>query len=153
MGRILLPDIEATQAFAARMAPHLKKQDAFLLEGDLGTGKTTFVRALLKSLHVSGEIPSPTFTLLQSYETGSLQVFHFDLYRLKAATEIEEIGFDDACSDGLVLVEWPDKARNYMPPKALTLRFSFVADTMRQIEWFGTGKRAQEWEELLNGAE
>ena len=123
LATLSLPDLAATIALAQRLAPLLRVRDAVLLRGDLGAGKTTFARALLQALGAEGEIPSPTFTLVQSYDTPAFPVFHFDLYRLKTPEEIEEIGFDEACADGLVLVEWPEKAQRAMPREALTLWF------------------------------
>ncbi len=123
-----LADIAATQACAKNMAPLLKKGEALLLSGDLGAGKTVFARALIKALGATGEIPSPTFTLLQSYELPDITLFHFDLYRLKTPQEIEEIGFDEALADGAAVVEWPEKAEAYMPREALNLRFEIVGE-------------------------
>ena len=131
---VLLPDIDATQAFAARLAPRLRARDVLLLQGDLGAGKTAFARNLLQALGACGNIPSPTFTLVQSYDGRIGPMFHFDLYRLKKAEEIEEIGFDEACADGLVLVEWPEKAASFMPRGALSLRFSLSPSGVRQVE-------------------
>lgn len=120
---ISLPDLAATESLARQFALSLKKGDVLLLEGDLGAGKTTFARALLRAMGVGGEVPSPTFTLVQVYETPEFPVYHFDLYRLKQPEEIEEIGFDDALAEGAVLVEWPEKAAAYMPRCAIKIFF------------------------------
>ncbi|MGE4351386.1 MAG: tRNA (adenosine(37)-N6)-threonylcarbamoyltransferase complex ATPase subunit type 1 TsaE [Bdellovibrionales bacterium] len=133
--KLALPDLAATQMFARRLAPLLQAGDVLLLQGDLGVGKTAFARFLLQALGVRGEVPSPTFTLVQSYETSRFAVSHFDLYRLKTPEEIEEIGFDEACGDGLVLVEWPEKAARYMPSSALTLSFSLGEGAGRVVQW------------------
>ena len=122
--RLLLSDVRATESFAASLAPLLRIGDALLLSGDLGAGKSTFARALLQALGVQGDIPSPTFTLVQHYDLPELSVAHFDLYRLKRAEEIEEIGFHDALADGAVLVEWPERADVFMPAGALGLHFT-----------------------------
>lgn len=128
-----LDDIEATRSLAVRLAPLVRGRDVILLRGDLGAGKTTFARHLLQALGIKGEIPSPTFTLVQSYEGPDFDVFHFDLYRLKTPEEIEELGFDDACAGGLVLVEWPEKAESAMPRDALALRFVLMPDRSRHV--------------------
>jgi tRNA threonylcarbamoyl adenosine modification protein YjeE len=125
---IPLPDLAATEALARRLAPQVRGGDVVLLRGDLGAGKTTFARALLRVLGVGEYVPSPTFTLMQSYEGKEFPIYHFDLYRLKRPEEIEELGFDDACAEGLVLVEWPEKAEGYMPQERVELRFGIDHD-------------------------
>jgi tRNA threonylcarbamoyl adenosine modification protein YjeE len=128
-----LPDLAATDELARRLAPLLGMKDIVALQGDLGAGKTTFARALLKELSVGEEVLSPTFTLVQNYEAADFPVYHFDLYRLKNAIELEEIGFDDACGDGLVLVEWPERAAAFMPRDRLELRFDMDAEGLRYV--------------------
>ena len=145
---VMLQDETQTIALGQRIAPRLRCGDAVLLYGDLGVGKTTFVRAVLGALGHKGEIPSPTFTLVQSYETPSCDVFHFDLYRLKTPEEIEEIGFDEACADGLVFVEWPEKALRYMPRGALSLAFGMgTAQGIRTLRIEGDDL----WRDRLKG--
>lgn len=131
--RFSLRDLAATQALAERLAPILRAGDALLLRGDLGAGKTAFARALLKALGAQGEIPSPTFTLVQSYDLTRFPAFHFDLYRLKTPQEIEEIGLEDALAEGLVIVEWPEKAESYMPRNALQLVFGLAEGGARSV--------------------
>ncbi|HBM90472.1 MAG TPA: tRNA (adenosine(37)-N6)-threonylcarbamoyltransferase complex ATPase subunit type 1 TsaE [Rhodospirillaceae bacterium] len=126
-----LVDIAATRVCAQKIAKLLKKGDVLLLSGDLGAGKTVFARALIEALGVTGEIPSPTFTLVQSYELPTMTLFHFDLYRLKTPQEIEETGFDEALADGATLVEWPEKAEIYMPLEALRLRFDIAGEARK----------------------
>ena len=134
---IELPDLAATHALAQRLEPCLRARDVLLLRGDLGAGKTAFARALVQAFGVADEVPSPTFTLVQSYETPELTVHHFDLYRLKTPDEIEEIGFDDALTDGLTLVEWPEKAEKFMPRDALSLFFEMTATGARRAMFDG----------------
>jgi tRNA threonylcarbamoyladenosine biosynthesis protein TsaE len=117
-----LPDLAATEALAARLAALLAPGDAVLLEGPLGAGKSAFARALLRA--ASGapalEVPSPTFTLVQGYELPRGMAHHFDLYRLGAAEEVLELGWDEA-REGIVIVEWPDRLGRLRPPEALTV--------------------------------
>ena len=138
-GLLLLPDVCATESFAAKLAPLLRTGDALLLSGDLGAGKSTFARALLQILGVQGDIPSPTFTLVQHYDLPDLSVAHFDLYRLKRADEIEEIGFHDALADGAVLVEWPERAMGFMPVDALGLHFTLDENGNRAVSVKASG--------------
>ena len=128
-----LPDLAATAQFAVRLAPYLRVHDVITLQGQLGAGKTTFARALLQALGVTGEVPSPTFTLVQNYLASSLSIFHFDFYRLKQADELEEIGWDDACAEGLVLVEWPERAITRMPHDRLALSFGIDKTSLRHV--------------------
>jgi tRNA threonylcarbamoyladenosine biosynthesis protein TsaE len=115
-----LPDLAATHALAARLAALLRPGDAVLLEGPLGAGKSEFARAVLRA--ASGdpalEVPSPTFTLVQSYDLPACAAHHFDLYRLDGPSGLFEIGWDEA-RDGIVLVEWPDRLGGLAPPDAL----------------------------------
>jgi tRNA threonylcarbamoyl adenosine modification protein YjeE len=114
------------------------------LWGDLGAGKTTLARAILKAMGVTDDVPSPTFTLVQSYDTVP-RIAHFDLYRLKSAREMEELGFDDALQDGAVLVEWPERAPEALPPDALHVRLA-QNDGLRNVRLTGPKR----WESLMH---
>lgn len=111
-------------AFAARLAPFLQVCDCITLSGDLGAGKSSFARALIHALGGPAEVPSPTFTLVQGYETAKGPLSHFDLYRLKTADEIYELGWEEALS-GICLVEWPERLGSLLPHAALAIRFDF----------------------------
>jgi tRNA threonylcarbamoyl adenosine modification protein YjeE len=116
-----LPGLDATAALGARIAAILRKGDAVALAGDLGAGKTTLARAILTSLGVAGPVPSPTFTLVQGYDTPRLSVSHYDLYRLKHAREMDELGLDEALENGAALIEWPERAEDRLPADRLTI--------------------------------
>ena len=118
---LALPDLDATARLGASIADGLQLGDAVALWGELGAGKTTLARAILTALGVTEEVPSPTFTLVQSYDTHP-KVSHYDFYRLKSGRELDELGFDDALSEGAVLVEWPERAPEALPPEALHVR-------------------------------
>jgi len=128
---IALSDLAATNALATRIAPLLQPGDAVALWGGLGAGKTTLARDILLALGVTEDVPSPTFTLVQSYETPRLGMAHYDLYRLKRPRELEELGFREALEDGAVLVEWPERAPDYLPDGTLHLRLSLDGETRR----------------------
>ena len=116
-----LPSLAATRALAARLAPRLKAGDVIALRGGLGAGKTTFARALIETLAgQEAEVPSPTYTLVQTYQAGDLLVYHFDLYRLDQPDDVVELGWDDT-ADGVCLIEWPDKAGDHLPAWRLDL--------------------------------
>lgn len=116
---VALPDLAATAVLGAAIAGRLAPGDAVLLKGDLGSGKTTLARAILAALGVTENVPSPTFTLVQAYETPRLMVSHYDLYRLKRDSELEELGLEDALDQGAALIEWPERAESRLPPGAL----------------------------------
>jgi tRNA threonylcarbamoyl adenosine modification protein YjeE len=128
-GLVVLPDLDATAALGAAIARGLSRGDAVALWGDLGAGKTTLARAILGALGVKGPVPSPTFTIVQGYETPTLFVSHFDLYRLKSSREVAELGFDDALDQGAVLVEWPERAPEILPLEALHVRLALEEET------------------------
>ena len=108
--------LDATAAIAQRLAPLLRAGDVVTLEGGLGAGKTAFARALINALPGEPEdVPSPTFTLVQTYPRGDLEVWHFDLYRLEDPDEAFELGIEDAFVDAVSLIEWPDRLGPYLP--------------------------------------
>jgi tRNA threonylcarbamoyladenosine biosynthesis protein TsaE len=132
---IELPAPSATAALAASIARLARAGDVILLEGALGAGKTAFARAFLRAASVEPEleVPSPTFTLVQSYDTRIGTVHHFDLWRLGSPDGLTELGWDEACSD-IVLVEWPDRLGPLLPADALTVALRITgADSRRAV--------------------
>jgi tRNA threonylcarbamoyladenosine biosynthesis protein TsaE len=121
---LTLPDLAATERFAAEVAVAARPGDAILLSGPLGAGKTAFARAFLRTAAQDPvlEVPSPSFTLLQSYDTYRGTVHHYDLWRLDGPAALAELGWEDALQD-IVLVEWPDRLGVLSPPDALRLAF------------------------------
>ena len=132
---IELPDLVATAALAAAVAGLTRAGDAILLEGELGAGKSAFARAFLRA--ASGdpelEVPSPTFTLIQSYDTRIGTVHHYDLWRLNGPAGLTELGWEEA-RDGIVLVEWPDRLGTLWPADALIVALHHTgADSRRAV--------------------
>jgi N-acetylmuramate 1-kinase len=125
---VVLPDEAAMHRFMRDIAVALQPGDFITLSGDLGAGKTTFARALIR--HLAGdetiEVPSPTFTLIQSYELAQLPIIHADLYRLSGAAELAELGFDDLPENAIVLLEWPDRAAGFLPADRLDIAFTLA---------------------------
>lgn len=117
-------DEAATGRLAQDLAAILKAGDCLLLVGDLGAGKSTFARAVIRAAagDETLEVPSPTFTLVQTYDLARLPLAHFDLYRLETAEEIDELGLDEALETGAALVEWPERASGRLPEDALVIR-------------------------------
>jgi len=124
---ILLPDLAVVEKFAARFAPLLEIGDVVALDGALGAGKTTLCRAIIHGLGYGGDVPSPTFNLVQIYEPPTADhirptIWHMDLYRLEKPEEAFEIGLEEAFDTAASLIEWPSKLGPYLPPGALILR-------------------------------
>ncbi|MDQ0330718.1 tRNA threonylcarbamoyl adenosine modification protein YjeE [Mesorhizobium sp. YL-MeA3-2017] len=117
-----LADEAATMRLGEDIAMALRPGDVVALRGDLGAGKSTLARALIRALadDVGLEVPSPTFTLVQSYDTR-VPVHHFDLYRLSSADELDELGFPEVLADGAALIEWPERAEDRLPDTAVTI--------------------------------
>jgi N-acetylmuramate 1-kinase len=120
-----LPDVRSTERFAATIAAELGPDTLVTLTGDLGSGKTTFARALIRSLARDAEleVPSPTFTLMQVYQATSFPIVHCDLYRIASPEELGELGWDEASAGALVLVEWADRAGDLLPPDRIDVGF------------------------------
>ena len=134
--RIVWPDEPATQVFAQALAARSEIANALIeLQGDLGAGKTTFARHLLAALGVHGRVKSPTYAVVEPYALDNgLNIWHFDFYRFNDPREWEEAGFRDIfASPGLKLVEWPDKAGEYLPQADLVLAIEVLADDTRQV--------------------
>jgi len=143
-----LPDEDATGAFAARISALAATGDIIALKGDLGAGKTTFARAFIRARGGEEEVPSPTFTLVQIYEFGSAAVWHFDLYRVKSPEEAWELGIEDAFSEGISLIEWPEHLGPLLPRRRLEIEFLFGdrPDSRRALIDAGEG-----WQTRLAG--
>lgn len=119
---------EAMARFGARLAMRLRQGDAIALEGGLGSGKTTLARGLIRALAGIGvTVPSPTFTLVQTYPTAAFDIWHCDLYRLAGPEETGELGLDEVFIEGVALIEWPDRLGHLLPAHRLRIEISFGA--------------------------
>jgi tRNA threonylcarbamoyladenosine biosynthesis protein TsaE len=146
-----LPSPEATAAFAAALAPRLRGGDAILLSGTLGAGKSHFARALIRARlgDPGAEVPSPTFTLVQSYEADGVELWHADLYRLSSPEEVIETGLDEAFQTAICLVEWPDRLGDLAPPDALSLTLEMAQGDARRLVATGPARWAARLEGLV----
>lgn len=145
MRTLQLDDPDAAAAFGRRLAACLEPGDAVLLSGDLGAGKTTVARAAIQALTGETDIPSPTYTLVQSYETKSgLRLVHADLYRIEAPGELEELGLEEAWEEGIALIEWPDRLAA-QPDNRLEIHLEILAEGGRRAALSGSGS----WERRL----
>jgi tRNA threonylcarbamoyladenosine biosynthesis protein TsaE len=119
---INLADEQATLDLAAKLAGHAKAGDVIALSGELGAGKTTFARSFIQTKrHIPEDVPSPTFTLVQTYETGDAMIHHFDFYRLNDPEEAYELDIEDAFMTGISLIEWPEKIGVLIPTERLDI--------------------------------
>ena len=134
---IHLSNAAATSTFAAAIGARLSPRDIILLRGPVGAGKTHFARALIQSiLDVPEEVPSPTFTLIQTYETNRGALWHTDLYRISFNSEIDELGLLEAFENAICLIEWPDRLGTLQPPNALSIEFFSNHDTREaKLSW------------------
>ncbi|AZL59428.1 tRNA (adenosine(37)-N6)-threonylcarbamoyltransferase complex ATPase subunit type 1 TsaE [Tabrizicola piscis] len=130
---LTLPTEADTAALGVRLAGIARPGDCILLEGPIGAGKSSLARAFIRArLGREEEVPSPTFTLVQTYDAGGVEIWHADLYRLTHPDEVWELGLEDAFQTAICLVEWPDRLGAHVPEGALRLR----------LEAWGDGRRA-----------
>lgn len=131
----MIYDLESLKKLADDLAANAEPGNCYCLIGDLGAGKTEFSRAFIRA-YIGREITvgSPTFNILQIYESSKAPIYHFDLYRIKDESELLEIGFDEALNRGIVLVEWPQIARNWLPQKHVEIYFQIIDEKTRNIE-------------------
>ena len=122
-----LPTRRATIHLAGVVARQLRPGDLIVLKGELGTGKTFFTRALARALGVPHAVPvtSPTFTLVQTYDSPAGSIWHFDLYRLARPEEAYELGIEEALTDGIVLIEWPERLGDLLPAERLDIALAY----------------------------
>ena len=131
-----LPDERATLAYAEKLQIFLRPGALVFLRGELGAGKTTLVRGILRRLGHEGSVKSPTYTLLEPYETGSGDVFHFDIYRISDSSELDFIGIDELIeSKAIKFVEWAERVSSRLPEPDLEIRLE-VEGAGRTIEVF-----------------
>jgi tRNA threonylcarbamoyladenosine biosynthesis protein TsaE len=129
---MMLADEKATRGVGANLAKSLRAGDVVTLSGPLGAGKTELVRGLLASLGYSGEVPSPTFAIVQPYEELDPPIWHVDLYRVEDPGELDELGLDSV-GDAAILVEWPERVGDEKWPEALRLRLDFAEHGARRL--------------------
>lgn len=129
---MILADERATEELGSHIAAGLRPGDVVTLSGPLGVGKTAVARAIIKALGHRGEIPSPTFAIVQPYESLDPPVWHVDLYRIEDPGELDELGLDSQ-GEAILLVEWPERAGPGAWPRALRLTLDFAQDGARRL--------------------
>jgi len=146
--RLSLIDETATVDLGARIAKALAPGDVVAISGVLGAGKTVLARAILRALGVTENVPSPSFTLVQAYDTPGLRVHHFDLYRIENARELTELGLDDALEGGALLIEWPERGTpRRLLADALTIALAPTGETSREAQLSGPAR----WRDVFAG--
>ena len=129
-----------TRALGERLAGRLRPGDVLLLEGDLGAGKSELTRGIARGLGVAETVTSPSFTILNVYESGRCPLYHFDWYRLESAEELYELGMDEYLGgDGIAVVEWPGRCPEAVPEGAVRIRMTAAGENERLIE-------SEEWD-------
>ncbi|MFH0022773.1 tRNA (adenosine(37)-N6)-threonylcarbamoyltransferase complex ATPase subunit type 1 TsaE [Pseudomonas fluorescens] len=142
---LYLADEQAMSDFGARIARVTQGHGLIFLEGNLGMGKTTLSRGIIRGLGHVGAVKSPTFTLVEPYEIGDVRAFHFDLYRLVDPEELEFLGIRDYFEDdALCLIEWPDNGAGFLPKPDLTITIS-PQDSGRSLKILSQGSRGEAW--------
>lgn len=141
---IPLANDKATRDFGAKLAQVLRAGDVVCLRGDLGAGKTSLARGFINALCDVSEVPSPTYTLVQTYTAPKFDIWHFDLYRLDAPDDVWELGIEEALEDGVCLIEWPERIETLLSGAELNIDIGF-AETGRVATVSGNA----DWQERL----
>ena len=128
-----LPDPGATEALGERLARYLPDAAVIYLRGDLGAGKTTLVRGLLRALGHAGGVKSPTYTLIEPYQLGDRRVLHCDLYRVADPEELDYLGLRETLGEALLLIEWPERGVGWLPPADLDVRLGYRSPGRRAV--------------------
>ncbi len=138
--------VEQTRRLGAHLAKLLLPGDLVLLEGEFGSGKTTFTQGIARGLGIDSRyVNSPTFTLINEYRAGKRRLNHIDLYRLEGDEQIATLGLDDYFdSNGITAVEWPAGAASWLPSEYLMVRLAYLNETKRTLRFFATGERYQQ---------
>ena len=141
---------DETRAYGERLGRSVRAGDVILLSGELGAGKTLFVQGIARGLGFEGPVSSKSFVILGEY-AGREKLYHADLYRLDDPQQVEELALDEITADGVLAVEWPERAEYVLPEERLLVRFEVTSAETRQLHLEPSGKRAQELAGALAG--
>lgn len=141
---------DETRALGERLGALLGPGDVVLLQGELGAGKTTFVQGVARGLGFEGSVSSKSFVLLGEY-SGRVKLYHADLYRLEDRDQVLDLALDEIASDGVLVVEWPERADGALPEEHISVRFQVTGEDGREIEFVGHGARGEEITSRMRG--
>lgn len=131
---IVTRSAEETRALGMRLAKLLRPGDVVLLQGELGAGKSELARGVARGLGISGPVPSPSFTILNAYDEGTVPLYHFDWYRIHDPDEIAQMGMEEQLGgDGIALIEWSERAEEFVPKRNLTVQIRATGEETREI--------------------
>lgn len=133
---VVIESADAMRQLGSDLAATLSIGDVVLLHGDLGAGKTTFTQGVARTLGIEGPIQSPTFTLVREHDGDSMRLYHLDLYRLNDPAELEDIGYEVYISppDGISLIEWPERADDWLPERFLLIHIEHLGGDRRSVQ-------------------
>jgi len=132
---VITGSVQETRSAGARFSKKVRSGDVIVLDGELGCGKTEFVRGIVGSLNPSIIVRSPSFSIVNTYLCGTINLYHFDFYRIEKASELDEIGFSEYCNnEGACIIEWGLMFPEVLPSDAIIIKFSDPGDGKRQIE-------------------
>ena len=138
MNSLIINDLKDTNKFAKKFAKILKGGEVILLGGDLGAGKTTFTKAVLRCLGVKDDVTSPTFTIMREYQSKKFKIYHFDMYRLGSGQEAKEFGLEDYIyskdKSSLVFIEWPENVKDILVGDFIRVDISILDENKRQFD-------------------
>lgn len=144
MKSLIINNLKETKKFAKNFAKILKGGEVVLLGGDLGAGKTTFTKSVLKCLGVKDEVTSPTFTIMREYNGKKFKIYHFDMYRLSSGQEAKEFGLEDYIysknKDSIVFIEWPENVQDILVGDFIKVDISILDSDRRQFDVSRTGE-------------
>jgi tRNA threonylcarbamoyladenosine biosynthesis protein TsaE len=134
---------EETRTLGERLGALLRSGDVVLLSGELGAGKTTFVQGIARGLGFDGSVSSKSFVIMGEY-AGAVTLYHADLYRLEDPEQVWELGLDEISRDGVLVVEWPERASGLLPEDHLLVEFEVIDENTRRLQLHAKGERAEE---------
>lgn len=141
---------DETRRLGERLGALLLSGDVVLLSGELGAGKTTFVQGVARGLGFDGSVSSKSFVIMGEY-AGRITLYHADLYRLEDPAQVQDLALDELAADGVLIVEWPERAEYVLPPEHLLVRFEVTSADRRVLRLEASGKRAEETADAMAG--